>query len=141
MMNPKNKEAIFREVKKEPFARVLNMTLVELDDGYAAVEMVYDPERMDNIFNRAHGGALFALMDEAFEAVNQTSGTLGLALNVNVTYIASPQPGTKLRAVAKQISETKKTASFDIKVKDGNGNLIATCHALGYRTGKPLPFI
>ena len=140
-MNQKVKKAIFREVKKEPFARALNITLVELEDGYSVVEMVYESEEMSNIFNRAHGGALFGLIDEAFEVANQTDGTIAVALNVSVTYIASPKPGTKLRAEAKQISETKKTSSFDIKVTDEKGNLIATCQALGYRTGKPLPFI
>ena len=60
------KEAIFQAVKREPFARALNMELVELDEGYSVVDMLYDPEKMDNIYNRAHGGALFALIDESF---------------------------------------------------------------------------
>lgn len=140
-MNQKIKEAIFYEMKKEPFARALNTELVELKDGYSLVEMVYESDKMDNIFNRAHGGALFGLIDEAFEAANQTDGTIGVALNVSVTFIASPKKGTRLRAEAKQISQTRKTASFCITVTDEDENLIATCQALGYRTGKPLPFI
>ena len=135
------KEAIIQAVKREPFARALNMELVELDEGYSVVDMLYDPEKMDNIYNRAHGGALFALIDEAFETAGQTDGTVAVALNVNVTYVSSPKPGSKLRAVARRESQTKKTASYDIKVTDQDGQIVSLCQALAFRTGKPIPFL
>jgi acyl-CoA thioesterase len=140
-MDPKVRQAIYRAVEKEPFARALNMELVELELGYSAVEMIYDPSAMDNIYDRAHGGAIFGLIDEAFEAACQTEGTIAVALNVNVTYVSSPQAGKCLRAEARQVSRTKKTASFDIKVSEKDGSLIATCQALAYHTGKPIPFL
>jgi acyl-CoA thioesterase len=140
-MDAKLKEALFKAVRKEPFAQAFNITLKELDLGYSVVEMKYDPDRMDNIYQSAHGGALFGLIDEAFETACQTEGTIAVALNMNVTYVASPMAGARLRAVARQISQTKKTASFDIKVTDETGALIASCSALAYRTGKPIPFL
>ena len=63
-MDPKVKEAIFRAVEKETFAQALNMELVDLELGYSAVEMTYDPSAMNNIYDRAHGGAIFGLIDE-----------------------------------------------------------------------------
>jgi acyl-CoA thioesterase len=117
------------------------MELTALEKGFSAVEMVYDPSRMDNLFGRAHGGAIFALIDEAFETVGQTDGTMAVAMNVNVSYVASPEAGTRLRAEAREINQTKRTANYDIRVIDGKGRLIATCQALAYRTGKPLPFL
>ena len=140
-MDVKLKKALFEAVRTEPFARALNITLEELDQGYSVVEMKYDPDRMNNIYEHAHGGALFGLIDEAFETACQTEGTIAVALNMNVTYVASPKAGARLRAVARQISQTKKTASFDIKVTDETGDLIASCSALAYRTGKPIPFL
>jgi acyl-CoA thioesterase len=141
MMDLKVRNAIFSAVEKEPFAKAMKMNLIQLELGYSEVEMKYDPADMNNIYQRAHGGALFALIDEAFETASQTDGTIAVALNVNVTYVSSPQPGVKLRAEAKRVSQTKKTASYDIKVSDENDNLIATCSALAYRTGKPIPFL
>jgi acyl-CoA thioesterase len=135
------KEAIYRAVEKEPFARALKMELVALDQGYSAVEMAYDPATMDNIYGRAHGGALFALIDEAFETASQTYGTIAVALNVNVTYVTSPEPGVRLRAEAHEVSKTNKTAAYAIKVTDQEGQVIATCQALAFRTGKPIPFL
>ena len=140
-MEAKLRDALFGAVEREPFARALNIILVELEQGYSMVEMKYDPDRMDNIYHRAHGGALFGLIDEAFETACQTEGTIAVALNINVTYVTTPKAGTRLRAVARQISQTKKTASYDIKVTDEAGNLIASCSALAYRTGKPIPFL
>ena len=140
-MDPTVRKALYDAVAKEPFAQALNMNLVELERGYAAVEMVYDPAAMNNIYDRVHGGAIFGLIDEAFEAAGQTDGTVAVALNVNVTYILSPEIGTSLRAEARELNRTKKTANYDIKVTDNNGRLIATCQALAYRTGRPIPFL
>jgi acyl-CoA thioesterase len=141
MMDQKVKDAIFNAVRTEPFATAMQLKLVELELGRSVVEMKYDPAKMNNIYRRAHGGALFALIDEAFETASQTDGTIAVALNVNVTYVSSLQAGLKLRAEARMVSQTKKTASYDIKVGDESGNLIATCSALAYRTGKPIPFL
>jgi len=135
------KEAIFRAVRKEPFAQALKMELVALNEGYSAVEMAYDPAAMDNIYGRAHGGVIFALIDEAFETASQTHGTIAVALNVNVDYVTSPETGARLRAEAREVSKTNKTAAYDIKVTDQDGQIIATCQALAFRTGKPIPFL
>ena len=134
-------DAIYRAVDGEPLARLLGMELKELALGFSVVEMTYDPARMDNIYQRAHGGAVYALIDEAFETSCQTHGSIAVALNVNVTYVASPEPGTRLRAESREKSLTRKTAAYDISVTDAGGRLIATCQALAFRTGKPIPFV
>ena len=140
-MDEKVREAIKNAVKRETFAQALNMKLIELEDGHSVVEMIYIPENMNNMYDRAHGGALFGLIDEAFETAGQTKGTIAVALNVNITYVTSPKPGSRLRAEANRVSETQKTASFDIKITDQDGNIITTCQALAYQTGKPIPFL
>jgi acyl-CoA thioesterase len=140
-MDPKVKAAIEQAVKREPFAQALQMELVELAEGYSVVSMIYQPEKMNNIYARAHGGAIFALIDEAFETAGQTDGTIAVALNVNVTYVSSPEPGLQLQAEARRVSRTRKTASYDIKVTDQNGRIISLCQALAFRTGKPIPFL
>jgi acyl-CoA thioesterase len=140
-MDSRVKAAIVAAVKNEPFARTFGIELIELDDGRSVVEMTFDPRLSSNIYARAHGGAIYGLIDEAFETAGQTEGTIAVALNVNVTYITSPQEKTRLRAEANRVSQTRKTAGYDIRVIDGEGHLIATCSALAYRTGKPIPFL
>jgi len=138
-MDPQVKQAIFRQVEREPFAQKFGLKLVDLDAGYSKVEMTYTPD-MENIFGMAHGGALFALIDEAFETASNSHGTMAVALNLNTTYISSPSPGSRLTAEAREFSRTAKTANYDIRVTDEKENLIASCQALVYRKGTPLPF-
>jgi acyl-CoA thioesterase len=140
-MDERVKEALFNAVSQEPFAVGLGIELLELNDGHSVVEMTYDPARQNNIYARAHGGALFGLIDEAFETSCQTDGTVAVALNVNVTYVASPEPGARLRAVSRLVAQTKRTATFEIRVAETAGRLIAVCQALAFRTGKPIPFL
>lgn len=137
-MDAQLKQRIFTAVATEPFARALKMKLVSLSTGQSMVEMDYRPELMDNIYQRAHGGALFALIDEAFETAAQTHGTIAVALNINVTYIRSPVEGERLRATACEIGSTRKTATYDIKVTNLENDLIAVCQAVAYRTGRPV---
>jgi len=139
-MDEKVKKALFRQVDGEPFAKKFGLKLIALEEGYSKVTMTFSPD-MENIFGMAHGGAVFALIDEAFQTACNAYGTVALALNVNITYIASPAAGEQLTAEAKEYSRTSKTANYDIKVKDKKGNLIASCQALAYRKGDRLPFL
>ena len=139
-MDPNVREAIFNQVGKEPFARKFGLTLTDLDEGYSRVEMDFTPD-LENLFGMAHGGALFALIDEAFETASNSHGTVAVALNMNITYIAPPPPGSRLTAEAKEFNRTNRTAVYDIRVTDGQGTLITSCQALVYRKGTPLPFL
>ena len=103
-------------------------------------EMDYLPDAMNNIYDRAHGGAIYSLIDEAFETACQTHGTVAVALNVNASYTAAPEPGIRLMAEAKEITRSKKIAHYDISVTDDAGRLIATAKTIAFRTGKPIPF-
>jgi len=139
-MDEKVKEAIFKKVGKEPFAQKFGIKLLDLDEGYSKVEMKFTPE-MENFLGLAHGGALFALIDEAFETASNSHGTVAVALNMNITYISPPPSECRLIAEAREFSRTQRTAAYDIKLFDDRNNLIASCEALVYRKWNPLPFL
>ena len=133
-------DALFKKVENEPYARKLGMELVKLDYGYSLVKMVYSKD-MDNIFRMAHGGAIFSLIDEAFETSANSYGTIAVALSVNVLYIKPVSEGDILFAEAKEISKSYKIGTYDIKVTNDNNELIATCQAVAYRKKDKLPFL
>ncbi len=139
-MDERVREAIFRRVGEEPFARKFGLKLVELGEGRSRVEMRLTPD-MGNLFGMAHGGALFALIDEAFETASNSHGRMAVALNMNVTYVAAPAPGSLLAAEARELNRTHRTAVYEIRVEDTGRRLIAACQALVYRMDKPLPFL
>jgi acyl-CoA thioesterase len=139
-MDQKIKEAMQRQVEREPFAQKLGLKLLDVDEGYALVEMKCR-EEMENIFRMTHGGAIFTLIDEAFEISCNSHGTVAVALNVNITYHRAPSPNSTLRAEAKEVARTRRTGNYYITVKDEQGHLIASCQALAYRKGETLPFL
>ena len=139
-MDEKVRKAIFQKVEKEPFAKKFGIKLLELGEGYSKVGMNFTPD-MENFLGMAHGGALFALIDEAFETASNSHGTVAVALNMNITYISPPSSEGRLMAEAREFSKTQKTAVYDIKLYDEKNHLIASCEALVYRKGVPLPFL
>lgn len=133
-------EKLIERTRQEPYARLLCMEVKKIGKGYSLVEMRFTRD-MENIFGMAHGGAIYSLLDEAFQTAGNSEGTLAVALNVSVTYINSPEPGDLLRAEAREVCLTRKTATYTITVTDENDKIIATCQALAYRKGSPLPFL
>jgi len=132
--------AITRQVKTEGYARKMGLTLVALSEGHAVVEMI--PTADDaNIFGMVHGGAIFSLMDEAFQASCNSHGRVAVALDVNVVFHHPARPGQKLRAESREIHRANKTGAYEIRVTDDHQTLIASCQALAYRKKETLPFL
>ena len=96
---------------------------------------------MNKIFGMIHGGAIFSLTDEAFQASCNSHGTVAVALNVNVTYHQPPTNKGTLKAESVELHRSKRTATYEIRVTDDEGKLIASCLALAYRKGVQLPFL
>lgn len=124
--------------EREPFARLLDIKVIKIVPGYAKVEAKVN-EKMLNIHGITHGGALFGLVDEAFELASNSHGTVAVALNMNITFFAPTEFGDNLTAEAKEIYRTNRTATYQINVKKDDERLIAACQALVYRKRDPLP--
>jgi acyl-CoA thioesterase len=132
--------SIVKHVQKEPFARKLGLRLIKVEPGYAMVEMA-PQEELVNIFGMTHGGAIFSLVDEAFEVSCNTHGTVAVALSMTITYHRAPDKKSKLRAESMEIHRSAKTGTYEIKVTDEQNLLIASCTALCYRKKEKLPFL
>jgi acyl-CoA thioesterase len=128
------------QITKEPFARLLGATLIELSPGKAVVEMRLRPD-FGNLFHRVHGGAVFSLIDEAFELSCNSHGTIAVALSMTITYHSATGLEGVLRAESREIHRSRKTATYEIRVWDEKRVLIASCQALAYRKEAPLPFL
>jgi len=136
-------ESLEEQIRDEPFANHMGIRLRDIGPGYAVMEARFS-EEMTNFNGLIHGGAIFALMDEAFGAASNSHGTIALALNLNVTFLETPRINSLLIAEAKEESRDEHTASYRIEVlqKDENGDRkIALCQALVYRKDKRLSFL
>jgi len=98
-----------------PFAQLLNMTVTEAHDGYARVVM--DCCQILNPHDVAHGGAIFAIADQAFGIAANCGNVDRVAVSVHIQYIA-PATGT-LVAIAKRVADNGRYSTFCVMVYEG----------------------
>lgn len=143
---PENQDALARiraRCKKEPYPKLLGIEAREIKPGYARVSMTFKPE-MQNIFGMLHGGAVFSLLDEAFQLACNARGEVAVAQQVSTYFLAPASPGANLVAEAKEVNATRKTALYEVLVHELGENgqrerKLATAQALAYRKGGELP--
>lgn len=123
----------------QKIAQFLGIGLEEVGPGYAKASMVCR-EEMSNIMGMVHGTALFALMDEVFQAAVNSHGTAAVALNLSLTFHQAPRFGERLWATGREVHTSRRLATCLIEVTGEEGRLIASCQALAYRKGTPLEF-
>jgi acyl-CoA thioesterase len=139
-MQEKIFEAIHKRVAEEPYARKLGMKLLKVETGYSLVQMTFTRD-MENIYGMAHGGAIFSLIDEAFETASNSHDRVAVALNLSVNFIKSPSLGAVLYAEARETSLSNRIGTYEIEVRDEQKYLIAQCQAMVYRKNDKLPFL
>lgn len=139
-MESQFEDVLLAHAQREPYAKRLGMEPLEVRKGYAKVGMKILPD-FCNLFGSCHGGALFSLMDEAFQLASNSHGTLAVALHVGISYHSSPAMGSRLVAEAKELHLGRRTANYLVEVRDERGQLVASCQALAYRKGTAIPFL
>jgi len=135
------KERLIAEATGEGFVGKLGMEVVDVSEGGAVVEMVPGPAD-ENLFGYVHGGAICALMDEAFQLACNSHGTVAVALNISVVFHAPAFRGVRLRAEANEVHLGRRTGTYMIRVVEtGKDKLVASCQATAFRKNIPLPFL
>jgi len=128
------------QFEREPYATSMGIRLLEVEPGRSLVEMPL-LEKMENIFRGPHGGAIFSVIDAAFEIAANSYGTVAVALNMTITYTNPASTGEVLRAEAKEVSKSRRISTYEISVRNEKGDLIAICVANAYRKKDTLPFL
>jgi acyl-CoA thioesterase len=116
------RDSIISAFNQSEFARLLDMEITEAYDGYARVIM--DCKGKNNPRGVAHGGAVFALADQAFGiAANCGGGAPRVAVSIHIQYLA-PAKGS-LVAIARRIEDNGTYSTFQVMVYEGE-RIIAT---------------
>lgn len=93
-----------------------------------------------NFFGTVHGGAIFSLIDQAFGAAANSHGTVAVAISVTVDYLRPASPDETLYAEAREVSRTRRISTYNIEVRNQEGQLKATCLAMAYRRDERIQF-
>lgn len=123
--------------ERDTFARHLGIEITEAARGYARAVMPLDAHHRNGV-GMAHGGAIFAVADLAFAVACNTRGKVSVNLNTAISFLAPGRRGP-LTAEAREISAASRVATYEIRVTDGEGTLIAICQATAYSKNQPVP--
>lgn len=113
---------------RSPFARMLGMEITDARPGWARVVM--DPRGKENPNRNLHGGAIFALADQAFGIAANMEDPPEVAVSASIMYL-SPAKGN-LVAVAERVSEDDRHSHYHVKVFEGE-RLVATFEGVGVK--------
>src|SRR5512136_1738545 len=118
-----DKKAVEEQIRifnASEFARLLQMEILEASDGYSRVTM--DCAGKMNPGGVAHGGAIFALADQAFGIAANCCGVRRVAVSVSIHYIAAEKGD--LVAVARRVADSGSCDTYCVMVHEG-GRVIA----------------
>ena len=125
-------KAVFDKVNSEDtFARSIGMKLIELQPGFARTTLPITDGKV-NMYQMAHGGAIFSVADQACEAAGNSFGEPAVALQHNIQFLTAGKSGDVLEATAKVTSRSSRIGLIDFEVRNQNGLLLAKGQQLIY---------
>jgi len=119
-------------MENDPFAQLLGTEIIEIQPGYAKARLQMR-ENLLNFVKIPHGAVVFAVADQAFAAASNSRGNVSVALNVSISFLAAATPDATLIAEAQEISCSRRTASYQVMVRDEQGKVIAAFQGLVFR--------
>ena len=125
--------------RDDRFATGIGARLTEIREGYARAELTVE-ERHLNAAGVCQGGVLYTLADLSFAGVANCHGILSLGISNTVTFIKSAKLGDHLIAECVETVNHYKLPYCDIRVKNQDGEILATCTGLAYRLKKEMEF-
>jgi acyl-CoA thioesterase len=125
-------KGIFDKVNaNDTFARLIQMKIVEIQPGFAR-SILSITDQMVNIYQMAHGGAIFSVADQACEAAGNSFGKPAVALQHNIHFLAAGKSGDILEATAEVTNRSNRVGLIEFEVRNQERLLLAKGQQLIY---------
>lgn len=134
-MKSKPSAIIDKMYLNDPFSKWLGIQREEEKEGYVKLSMEIR-EEMLNGFGIAHGGITYSIADSALAFAANSIGIQSVSIETSISHIKPLKKGDVIYAESEQISLTKKTGLYEVKITNQNQELIAYFKGTVYRTGK-----
>src|SRR5512132_3154213 len=122
-------------VVNDRFARLAGIELLSAADGHSAARMPLRDEHMNGL-NIAHGGAVFTLADLVFGAACNSHGYSAVALSASIHFVKASTAGDTLHAECHVLSRGSRIGSYDVRITNDAGEIVALFQGLAYRKSK-----
>lgn len=130
-----SKEIVEQMFSKDRFGKHLGIKILKVALGFALLEMEVR-EDMLNGFDILHGGVCYSLADTCLAFASNSHGKKSVSLSAKMSYIEPVKAGDILVAESVEISVTKRTAIYDVFIRNQNHVLIGIFRGTVYRTSK-----
>jgi len=124
--------------KGDRYATLSGIELLTVEPGRAKARMEIREMHLNTV-NVVQGGAIFTLADYAFAAAVNAYGNLAMSIETSIRYFKGIGEGV-LFADAQMVHIHKRLATFEVRVTNEQGELIALFTATAYRKDVPLMF-
>lgn len=131
----KAQQIVKHMMKNDAFSQWLGIQVVSSTVESAVLEMTIR-EEMTNGFNIAHGGITYSLADSALAFASNGGGKQSLSIETSIHHIEKVLAGDVIRARASLVSETHKTAIYQIDITNTSDERVAWFKGTVYRTSK-----
>jgi acyl-CoA thioesterase len=125
------KDIFDKVTANDTFARLIQMKLLEIQPGFARSTLPIT-DQMVNIYQMAHGGAIFSVADQACEAAGNSFGEPAVALQHNIHFLAPGKSGDILEATAKVTNRSNRIGLIEFEVRNQDELLLAIGQQLIY---------
>jgi acyl-CoA thioesterase len=118
-------KALRRAVETTPYYQLLQITLDQIDEGFARFRMPFRKE-LTHPYGVVHGGAIASLADTAIAFAMMTliqPGEKLTTVEFKINFFAPVNEG-ELSGEGRVVSKGKRVAVGEMQVKNGEGNLI-----------------
>ncbi len=120
---------------KDQFSQWLGIELLDIKDNYCLIKMPIKSE-MINGLGTVHGGVTFAFADSALAFSSNNNGDAAVALNCFISFSKAVREGDILVAESMLLTDTRKTAVYDITITNQDDEVVAGFRGTVYKIGK-----
>lgn len=120
-----------RMYAKDAFSQWLGIKILQVDKGYAKIEMTIR-EEMLNGFHISHGGISFSFADSALAFACNSHGKQTVSIETSINHLKKVMLGDTLIAETEEEFYNGKIGKYRIKVTNQDQHLVASFNGLVY---------
>jgi acyl-CoA thioesterase len=121
--------------ERDKFGLYNGMEIVSLEKGRARARMEIKPHHKNGL-GTVHGGAIFTLADLAFAAASNSGDDPVTSINATMAFVKAAKEGL-LFAEAWEVTRGSKLVTYEARVTNSDGEIIAVFQGTGYIIKKP----
>jgi acyl-CoA thioesterase len=115
-------ERITSHLEADPYAALLGITLVAVDNDAVTVSMPVTSAH-ENFLGGTHGGAVFSVADCAFSLASNAYAEPAVAVDTHLAITASSAAGDTLTATAVEVHRGGTLATYRVEVTRSDGKI------------------